>query len=93
MNKKLPENFFWGNSTSSMQTEGAWNVDGKGKSVYDIKEETANTSDWHDAIDEYHRYEEDFNLMANQGMNFYRFQISWSRVDPDGDGNFNEAGI
>jgi len=52
MNKKLPENFFWGNSTSSMQTEGAWNVDGKGKSVYDIKEATANTSDWHDAIDE-----------------------------------------
>ncbi|MFC6177140.1 glycoside hydrolase family 1 protein [Companilactobacillus huachuanensis] len=93
MNKKLPENFFWGNSTSSMQTEGAWNVDGKGKSVYDIKEATAETSDWHDAIDEYHRYEEDFNLMASQGMNFYRFQISWSRVDPNGDGNFNEAGI
>lgn len=93
MTNKLPENFFWGNSTSSMQTEGAWNIDGKGKSVYDIKEATENTSDWHDAIDEYHRYEEDINLMANQGMNFYRFQISWSRVDPDGDGNFNEAGI
>ena len=93
MTKQLPEDFFWGNSTSSMQTEGAWNVDGKGKSVYDVKKATAETSDWHDGIDEYHRYQEDFNLMANQGMNFYRFQISWSRVDPEGDGNFNEAGI
>lgn len=93
MTNKLPENFFWGNSTSSMQTEGAWNIDGKGQSVYDIKTATEHTSDWHDAIDEYHRYEEDFNLMANQGMNFYRFQISWSRVDPNGDGNFNEEGI
>lgn len=93
MTKKLPEDFFWGNSTSSMQTEGAWNVDGKGKSVYDVKPATADTTDWHDAIDEYHRYEEDFNLMLNQGMNFYRFRISWSRVDPDGDGNFNEVGI
>ena len=93
MTNKLPEDFFWGNSTSSMQTEGAWDVDGKGKSVYDVKPATADTTDWHDAIDEYHRYEEDFNLMLNQGMNFYRFQISWSRVDPEGDGNFNEAGI
>lgn len=25
--------FFWGNSTSSMQTEGGWNEDGKSLSV------------------------------------------------------------
>ncbi|WP_057881860.1 glycoside hydrolase family 1 protein [Companilactobacillus kimchiensis] len=90
---KLPNDFFWGNSTSSMQTEGAFDLDGKGESVYDLKPATTNTSDWHDAIDEYHLYNEDFSLMAKQGMNFYRFQISWSRVDPKGDGNFNEAGI
>ncbi|GEO79568.1 Beta-glucosidase 6-phospho-beta-glucosidase beta-galactosidase [Companilactobacillus mindensis DSM 14500] len=93
MTDKLPKDFFWGNSTSSMQTEGAWNVDGKGLSVYDLKPATKETSDWHDGIDAYHNYEQDINLMANQGMNFYRFQISWSRVDPNGDGNFNEAGI
>lgn len=28
--RKLPSTFFWGNSVSSMQTEGAWNEDGKG---------------------------------------------------------------
>lgn len=29
MENKIPKDFFWGNSTSSMQTEGAWNEGGK----------------------------------------------------------------
>lgn len=90
---KLPTNFLWGNSTSSMQTEGAWDEDGKGKSVYDVREATDNTSDWKVAIDDYHRYPEDVALMKELGMNCYRFQIAWSRVQPDGEGDFNEQGI
>lgn len=89
----LPTNFLWGNSTSSMQTEGAWDADGKGKSVYDVREATDNTSDWKVAIDDYHRYPEDVALMKEMGMNCYRFQIAWSRVQPDGEGAFNEQGI
>lgn len=85
--------FYWGNSVSSMQTEGAWNEGGKGKSVYDIKEAGEFQSDWKVAIDAYHRYEEDFDYMADLGMNMYRFQISWSRVDPLGKGDWNEEGI
>ena len=85
--------FLWGNSTSSMQTEGAYNEGGKGPSVYDIREATENTSDWKVAIDEYHRYEEDIKLMAEMGMNCYRFQISWSRVFPEGEGKVNEEGL
>lgn len=30
--------FYWGNSVSSMQTEGGWNEGGKSLSVYDIRE-------------------------------------------------------
>lgn len=30
MKDKLPANFLWGNSVSSMQTEGAWNEGGEG---------------------------------------------------------------
>lgn len=85
--------FYWGNSVSSMQTEGAWNEGGKGKSVYDIREATENSSDWKVATDSYHRYKEDFDHMKELGMNMYRFQISWSRVNPDGDGEWNEEGI
>lgn len=93
MSQALPKGFLWGNSTSSMQTEGAWDEGGKGKSVYDVRPATKDASDWHVAVDDYHRYDEDIALMANQGMNCYRFQISWSRVCPTGDGEFNEEGI
>ncbi|MFT0667906.1 family 1 glycosylhydrolase, partial [Enterobacter hormaechei subsp. xiangfangensis] len=93
MNKSLPANFLWGNSVSSMQTEGAWNEGGKGMSVYDIREAGENISDWKVATDSYHRYREDFDLMQDLGMNCYRFQISWSRVCPLGDGEFNDEGI
>lgn len=89
----LKKDFYWGNSVSSMQTEGAWNEGGKGKSVYDIREATEYASDWKVATDSYHRYEEDFDYMADLGMNMYRFQISWSRVNPLGDGEWNEEGI
>lgn len=91
--QSLPDNFLWGNSTSSMQTEGAAHEDGKGPSVYDTYRNNNGSSVWDEAIDEYHRYQEDFDLMARQGINCYRFQISWSRVNPTGDGDFNQKGI
>lgn len=89
----MKQGFYWGNSSSSMQTEGAWNEGGKGPSVYDVREATEHSSDWKVATDSYHRYLEDFDYMQDLGMNMYRFQISWSRVVPDGDGDFNEEGI
>lgn len=89
----MREGFYWGNSVSSMQTEGAWDKDGKGMSVYDIREPSEFASDWKVATDSYHRYQEDFEYMQNLGMNMYRFQISWSRVCPLGEGEFNQAGI
>lgn len=89
----LPKNFLWGNSTSSMQTEGGVHEGGKGPSVYDTYRNNDGSSVWDDAIDEYHCYAEDLDLMAKQGINCYRFQISWSRVNPKGDGDFNQDGI
>ena len=89
----LPADFLWGNSASSMQTEGGWNEGGKGLSVYDIREPSEFASDWKVATDTYHRYEEDFDLMQDLGMTCYRFSIAWSRVCPDGEGDFNEEGI
>jgi 6-phospho-beta-glucosidase len=34
----MDHSFFWGNSVSSMQTEGGWNEGSKSLSVYDIQE-------------------------------------------------------
>lgn len=91
--RTLNDNFLWGNSVSSMQTEGASNEGGKGKSVYDTYLAGKESSDWNVAIDEYHRYPEDIVLMKDLGMNCYRLQISWSRVQPTGEGEFNQEGI
>ena len=35
-----------------------------------------------DAVDHYHRYEEDIALMAEAGLNAYRFSIEWARIEP-----------
>ncbi|MGX7131324.1 glycoside hydrolase family 1 protein [Enterococcus songbeiensis] len=85
--------FYWGNSVSSMQTEGGWNQDGKSLSVYDVIKADPDLSDWKVANDNYNNYVEDFNLMQDLGMNMYRFQISWSRCIKDGSGEINEAAI
>ncbi len=44
------------------------------------------------AADQYHRYEEDFDLMTELGLNAYRFGIEWSRVEPK-PGQFDQAEI
>ncbi|WP_196600302.1 glycoside hydrolase family 1 protein [Pectinatus frisingensis] len=89
----MQNKFFWGNSVSSMQTEGGWNEGGKSLSVYDVQKPAKDLSDWHFANDNFHNFAEDFDLMKDAGMNMYRFQISWSRVVKDGTGAWNEAGI
>ena len=63
MNNAFPSEFMWGNSTSSMQTEGGDNLGGKGPSVSSIRQADEDHADWQVAIDEYHRYEEDFDLI------------------------------
>ena len=41
-----------------------------------------------EAVDHYHRYEEDIRLMKEAGMNAYRFSIEWARIEPE-EGKFN----
>lgn len=45
-----------------------------------------------DAVDHYHRYEEDIKLLADAGLNAYRFSIEWARIEP-ARGQFDEAQI
>ena len=60
-NKKLfPENFIWGTATSSYQIEGAFDKDGKGKSIWDTfthtKGKIFNDDNGDIAIDHYNMY-------------------------------------
>src|SRR5918912_1554404 len=45
------------------------------------------------ACDHYHRWREDLDLMASLGAESYRFSIAWPRVQPDGRGALNRAGV
>ncbi|KAJ0691682.1 putative hydroxyisourate hydrolase [Helianthus annuus] len=45
------------------------------------------------ACDGYHKYKEDIELMADTGLEAYRFSISWSRLIPNGRGSVNLKGL
>lgn len=93
----LHSDFQWGVATSAAQIEGAYNLDGKGLSIWDrFCTEPGRINDASDiqvACDHYHRYREDVGLMKTIGLDAYRFSVAWARVQPLGQGAWNEAGF
>jgi beta-glucosidase len=93
----FPGNFLFGAATAAYQIEGAAGEDGRGPSVWDTfshtpgKTRDGDTGDV--ACDHYHRWQEDLDLLAGLGVGGYRFSVSWSRVQPEGSGAINPAGI
>lgn len=94
---QFPQDFKWGVATSSFQIEGAHDRDGKGPSIWDTFCATdgkiADASNGHVACEHYERWPEDVELISRMGVNAYRFSMSWPRVQPDGQGAWNEAGF
>ena len=87
---RLPEGFYVGAATAAHQVEG-----NNTHSDYWAMEQMENTSFNEpslDAVDHYNRYEEDIKLMADAGLNAYRFSIEWARIEPE-QGKFDEAEI
>jgi beta-glucosidase len=87
----------WGAATASYQIEGAVTADGRGESIWDRFSHTPgrirNDENGDVACDHYHRYKEDVVLMAELGLDAYRFSVSWPRVIPNGVGPVNPAGL
>ncbi|MCO5609378.1 hypothetical protein L7F22_063604 [Adiantum nelumboides] len=78
--------------------EGAVCEGGRGPSIWDTFShtpgKTADGKNGDKAVDQYYRFKEDVDLMANLGWDAYRFSISWSRIFPDGCGaSVNGEGI
>jgi len=45
------------------------------------------------AIDQYHLYEQDFDMMKDMNINSYRFSIAWTRIIPDDGGIITTADL
>ena len=87
---KFPKDFLLGASTAAHQVEGN-NI----HSDYWTMEHMKSTSFVEpslDAVDHYNRYEEDIKLLADAGLNCYRFSIEWARIEPN-EGQFDEAEV
>lgn len=93
----FPPGFVWGAASSAYQIEGAWQADGRGLSIWDTFSHTPGKiergEDGDIAADHYHRWEEDVQIMAELGLNAYRFSIAWPRILPEGRGRVNQAGL
>jgi beta-glucosidase len=89
--------FVWGVATSAYQIEGSPRADGAGESIWDrfvtVPGTILHGEDGQVACDHYRRLAEDVRLMADLGVDGYRFSIAWTRVVPDGDGPVNPAGL
>jgi beta-glucosidase len=87
----------FGAATSAYQVEGAAFEDGRGESIWDRfcarPGAVRNGDSGLVACDSYHRYAEDVRLLAELGVDAYRFSISWPRVLPEGRGRVNQAGL
>ncbi len=95
--QEFPAGFAWGAATAAYQIEGAVREDGRGESIWDRFAHEPGHVEGGDngdvACDHYHRYREDVALVADLGLDAYRFSVSWPRVIPDGSGPVNAAGM
>ncbi len=93
----FPADFAWGAATAAYQIEGAVAEGGRGPSIWDTFAHTpgrvlrGETGDI--ACDHYHRWESDLDLIAELGLTAYRLSLSWSRLQPQGQGPLNPEGI
>ena len=88
--QKFEKGFFVGAATAAHQVEGN-NI----HSDYWAQEQLPHTSFAEPsgiACDHYNRYEEDIRLVADAGLNAYRFSIEWARIEPE-EGKFDPAEI
>jgi beta-glucosidase len=93
----FPDNFLWGAATASYQIEGAASADGKGESIWDRFAHTPGAIKGGDtgdvACNHYHHREDDVKLIADLGLQAYRFSIAWPRIFPSGSGSPNQPGL
>ena len=87
---RFPEGFMVGAATAAHQVEGN-NIHSDYWAMEHMKHTSFNEPSM-DAVDHYNRYEEDIHLMAEAGLNTYRFSIEWARIEPE-EGKLDQSEI
>lgn len=76
----FPADFLWGSATAAHQVEGGnvnsdwWDWE------HDPSSPAVESSG--DGIDHWHRYDEDYALLASLGQNAHRISLEWARIEP-----------
>jgi beta-glucosidase len=86
----FPTGFFWGSATAAHQVEGGNTNNDWWDWEHDPSSAAVESSG--DGIDQWHRYDDDFALLASLGQNAHRFSLEWSRIEP-APGEFSRAAI
>ncbi|TCL08819.1 beta-glucosidase [Shimia isoporae] len=93
---EYPDGFKFGVATSSYQIEGH-SFGGAGRTHWDDFAQTpgnvVRSENGDKGCDHYNRLDEDLDLIANLGVDVYRFSTSWARVLPEGRGAPNMEGL
>ncbi len=78
--RPFPEGFLFGAATAAYQIEGAAFEGGRRASIWDtfsrVPGAVINADNGDVACDHYHRYRDDVALMAELGLDTYRFSVS-----------------
>jgi beta-glucosidase len=88
MDIRFPEGFVWGTATAAHQVEGSntnsdcWLLEHTRPSLF--REPSG------DAVDQYHRFDDDVAILGGLGLGAYRFSIEWARIEPE-EGFFSQA--
>ncbi|MBQ1290703.1 MAG: family 1 glycosylhydrolase [Lachnospiraceae bacterium] len=86
----FPKGFMIGSATAAHQVEGN-NIYSDYWAMEHMKY-TSFVEPSGDACDHYNRYEDDIRMLAEAGLNAYRFSIEWARIEPE-KGQFDEKEI
>ncbi len=91
------DDFVWGVSTSAPQTEGTFDGDGRGSSIWDsfskLNKRIEHNHKPDKASEFYVRFQEDLDIVQGLNIPNFRFSFSWSRIFPEGRGRVNHQGL
>ncbi len=86
----FPKGFFIGAATAAHQVEG--NNTNSDYWAQELLPHSSFTEPSGEACDHYNRYEQDVRLLADAGLNAYRFSVEWARIEPE-EGKIDEKEI